>query len=450
MGTKWNEPLSFTISFMKDVCSEPSQRNLVFTEEEVNAINTWLTSPDYPTLFHMYDYDFERDSLNNMILIDYPEDAASFTVVAEGYPEVTYEINGNVCHMIYDESSALMKPPKPRVERFDGYFSLQFYEDKFPSKVISITCDDIEYSNISTDDWLSMYEAAKIQNVTSESWMQMYPVGSLNPYFYTILLNKVKVLNVKYDYFGLFTEIVPQEVGGEVIGFTATFTANSPFAWTHEITQHIDAEEAAGEYSFSVNTAEKYREINPIFQIHVPESSEETEDGRSLIVLSSMNDKYAIRMNLMQGATTTIDCDKCQIYYILDSDVLKRKRYDSIDDIGWVSTKINDAYISQDTLFLNIGNADSPTPEIEFDSLDDINWGHVAIKSAHFDDNNTLYLTLVEPRDDEEEHDLIETGLEDTKLIHWPRLYYGLNTFHFSSGCSCSIIYREPRKVGDW
>lgn len=130
MGTKWQNPLSFKISFIKDVCSEPTQRNLVFTEEEVNAINAWLTSPDYPTLFHMYDYDFERDSLNNMILIDHDTETANFTIYAEGYYPATYQIEGEHCRILVDETDPTIKgddllvPPKPRVKWHGGFFSL--------------------------------------------------------------------------------------------------------------------------------------------------------------------------------------------------------------------------------------------------------------------------------------------------------------------------------------
>jgi hypothetical protein len=102
----------------------------VFTEEEVNAINAWLTSPDYPTLFHMYDYDFERDSLNNMRLIDNDTETANFTIYAEGYYPATYQIEGEHCRILVDETDPTIKgddllvPPKPRVKWHGGFFSL--------------------------------------------------------------------------------------------------------------------------------------------------------------------------------------------------------------------------------------------------------------------------------------------------------------------------------------
>jgi hypothetical protein len=140
----------------------------------------------------------------------------------------------------------------------DGYFSLQFYEDKYPSKVLSILEGDTEYKRIETNDWLSMYEAAKIPDYTTDTWMQLYPVRAVEPNLYTVLINKVKILNVKYDYFGLFTDIIPQEIGGKVVGFQATFTTNSPFAWTNVIAQNIETT-GSDSIAFNVQNAERYR-----------------------------------------------------------------------------------------------------------------------------------------------------------------------------------------------
>lgn len=446
MGTKWSAPLSFTISFIKDVCSEPSQQNLVFTEEEVNAINAWLTSPDYPTLFHMYDYDFERDSLNNMILIDHADKSGEFTIYADGYAPVTYVLEENhVSVNILSEGPDLLIPPKPRVQWLDGYFSLQFYEDKYPSKVLSILEGDTEYKRIETNDWLSMYEAAKIPDYTTDTWMQFYPVGAVEPNLYTVLINKVKILNVKYDYFGLFTDIIPQEIGGEVVGFQATFTTNSPFAWTNVIAQNIETT-GSDSIAFNVQNAERYRTINPVITISVPES----EDERKEIVFASKNDDLNVRLQLKTGATTTIDCDKCQIYYVLDNDGQDNKVYESIDDVGWISDRINDIYISDNTMSITTSQSQSALPVIEYDSIYDVDWSNAFIRDAYVD-GDTLYLTFVKsPEENTQEQELIESSLEDTEFIHWPKLYNGINTFQVTGECSCTIMYREPRKVGDW
>lgn len=56
MGAQYSSVLSFTITLIKNVCNK-TQAEMVFTEDEVDEINAWLTSPDYPILFHMYDYE---------------------------------------------------------------------------------------------------------------------------------------------------------------------------------------------------------------------------------------------------------------------------------------------------------------------------------------------------------------------------------------------------------
>lgn len=55
MGTIWDSVLSFSIPLMKDPCIYTVQEDMFFTEDEIAEINAWLTSPNYPILFHMYD-----------------------------------------------------------------------------------------------------------------------------------------------------------------------------------------------------------------------------------------------------------------------------------------------------------------------------------------------------------------------------------------------------------
>ena len=52
MGTSYQDVLSFTVSVCKNLCVVDDE---VFTEAEVNQILSWITAPNYPTLFHMYD-----------------------------------------------------------------------------------------------------------------------------------------------------------------------------------------------------------------------------------------------------------------------------------------------------------------------------------------------------------------------------------------------------------
>ena len=179
MGTKWADVLTFQVSMIKDVCENPSQEQLAFTEDEVNAINAWLTSPDYPTLFHMYDF-----------------------------------------------------------------------ED-----------------------------------------------GSGN------------IVNYKYDYFGVFSDITPQVLNGEVFGFTMTFTTDSPFAWTQEITKTFECSDG-DTISFAVNSAEKYREIYPVITITPPRVEGGTYTD---IQIHNNTDGKDLTLNVLGADDTVIDCRHCKI-----------------------------------------------------------------------------------------------------------------------------------------
>lgn len=453
MGTKWSNPLEFTVSFIKDVCSESSDQNLYFTEEEVNAINAWLTSPDYPTLFHMYDYDFERDTLDNMVLVDAPEDNISYTIIADGYPVITYELRGEHCRMIWDEIST-PRPPKPRVKWYKGYYSLQFFQSDFPSKIQSIISNGIEYKSIQTNEWLSAYDAL-YHNPTyfHQNGIMMNPIGTLYPAdslfenTYTVLLHKTKVLNVKYDYYGIFTNIEPQMAGANIIGFNATFTTDSPFAWTNEIAQNIIVDGSA-ELNFNVVSAEKYRELYPVIRIHVPRG-EELGSERTTIIFDCINDDLSIRLSLMQEATTIFDCQSHRIVYVRDDDPKEREILDSINDIFMGIGGIGNSYIENGAINFSDIDTDS-TQQVDYDSPDDIDWGNVVVVDPDVPDDpgNTVDVTLYE-RDEIEEESFPEDAF-NTKYIYWPRLHHGLNTYRFLGDCEVTMIYREPRKVGDW
>jgi hypothetical protein len=53
LGTRYSDVLSFSVSFAKYDRYAKNQTVLAFTEEEINDIMAWLTSPCYPTLFRM-------------------------------------------------------------------------------------------------------------------------------------------------------------------------------------------------------------------------------------------------------------------------------------------------------------------------------------------------------------------------------------------------------------
>ena len=292
MGTRWSDVLVFNIQFIKSPCDNASVANMYFTEDEVNEINAWLTSPDYPTLFHMYDYDFERDSSDSMILVD-GEDISAVKIEASGYYPATYTISGETATASvdrtpqYDEEGMeipMIDPPTQlTVNEYDGYYSLIVNDKNFLNALSAITVDDQLYENIRTNAWLSMYDA-----------------GGKVEHKYTILVNTEKVLNNKYDYFGVFSDVSAQVIDGNVVGFNCTFATNSPFAWTHVIEQTVD-----GSATFTVNSAEKYREIYPLIEISP------TVDGssatRSKVKIVNGVDGGEMELNLLQGSPTTLD-----------------------------------------------------------------------------------------------------------------------------------------------
>lgn len=294
MGTRWSDVLVFNIQFIKSPCDSGSAANMYFTEDEVNEINAWLTSPDYPTLFHMYDYDFERDSSDSMILVD-GVNISTVAVNASGYYPVTYTISGESATALvdttpqYDEEDVEIPMATPPTEivvhKYNGYYSLIINDIDFLNSIVNITIDNVEYSNIHTNSWLGTYakEGGKIANS------------------YTILINTEKVLNNKYDYFGVFSDVQAQVIDGNVVGFNCTFTTDSPFAWTHEIHQEIN-----GSATFTVNSAEKYREIYPLIEITAP-ADWESPSTRSEVTIGNSVDGLSMTLNLRQDDTTTID-----------------------------------------------------------------------------------------------------------------------------------------------
>lgn len=59
-GINYDNVLGMTIQLMKDSCKYDSYEDLKFSRSEIREISAWLTSPIYPRLFHMYDYDSDN------------------------------------------------------------------------------------------------------------------------------------------------------------------------------------------------------------------------------------------------------------------------------------------------------------------------------------------------------------------------------------------------------
>lgn len=302
MGTQWSDVLEFTISFIKDPCNKSHQSNMIFTEDEVDAINTWLTSPDYPILFRMYDYDFERDGSGTMVLIDNANGQRSFqvTITSTGYSTVTLGIVDGIVDIItptivYDNTDpqnpvAYPMPPIPnRIVFHDGYMSFLYDDKQYVKNIASIAIGNVGYEAKNVNDWMSVYGN-----------------GGSYENSYMLLVNKELVLNQKYNYFGLFSNIEAETFCGDIIGLTATFTTDSPFAWTDTITKTFNVSDG-DTIMFNVKSSEKYREIYPVIKIQTPLVG----GTRSNITIHNNVDGYELKLNFEDSVT--IDCAHTKI-----------------------------------------------------------------------------------------------------------------------------------------
>ena len=202
MGTQWSDVLVFSIDFIKDPCN--GSDNHVFTEDEIDYINSWLTSSDYPTLLHIY------DSM-----------------------DATYD------------------------EETDTFSNYQY---------------------------------------------------------------------MKYNYFGVFSNVEPVMNDGYIIGLKTTFSTNSPFAWTDEITHNFEC--MPGEdptiISFDVNHAEKNREIYPVIMLNA--RKEDDLVGEVEVEIKNLIDGTIMKLIILKENQITIDSRYSRISDI--SGVLK------FDDLG--------------------------------------------------------------------------------------------------------------------
>lgn len=116
----------------------------------------------------------------------------------------------------------------------------------------------------------------------------------------------------KYNYYGVFSDLTPQIIAGDICGFTATFDTDSPFAWNIP-----DAVIGHGVNNFerrielNVNTAELYREVYPIITIE-PDNTDQL--SRIDIKLRNYTDNGRTLNLSLTKTKTVIDCRRAMIY----------------------------------------------------------------------------------------------------------------------------------------
>ena len=79
-GAKYENALTFKITLVKDPCSLSGDESQILTRKETRMINRWLTGPSYPTLFHMYDEDY-----------DFSDEKVDYNGI---FSNVEYKLNG--------------------------------------------------------------------------------------------------------------------------------------------------------------------------------------------------------------------------------------------------------------------------------------------------------------------------------------------------------------------
>lgn len=299
MGTTWSEPLSFSITLMKNPCNiDYDNEQLEFTENEINSVATWLTSPDYPTLFHMFDYYFQASPDDSVIAVNFgPGQQHTYLFEADGYQTVKYTVTRDGDQWSTLSSTDALTPPQLSVALAPDYVSFSTQDEDYV-RAITMICIDGDPGN-------ARHQVDKFYSY------------DFDPPYYT-------VLNHTYDYYGVFDNIEAQTINGKIVSLVATFVTNSPFAWTPLMT--IDAQN--NELLLRIRSADKYREIYPLIAF-TPAVDDGSSDLYSYVTFRNTRDDLGIQLKLYQGVTTYVDCEKCIIYYDNQSENI----YTNIDDI---------------------------------------------------------------------------------------------------------------------
>ena len=311
MGTQWDDVLSFSVSVVKNPCLFPLQQDAVFTEEEVDEINKWLTSPDYPILFHMYDYDYKDSELESCIAED-----------DYGFHKETFWTS----HMIYSDHDFtndydIMVGTESLISEMpeSGYYKIIWdnktyycdvkYNDDFGYYIgnLDILREPFE-TYVDTGEPFVVLQSDGI-------FKAVYELNSGSNVIHSISAEyspKKQYHLTNYDYYGLFSNVTPQIVAGDVIGFDMVFTTNSPFAWTHlkSETFYCNNQQDDGvEIHLRVDHSEQNREIYPVIAI-------KNRAGKQNVEIKCQTDNAKVmRLDVNGGTdTTVIDCRRAMIY----------------------------------------------------------------------------------------------------------------------------------------
>ena len=423
MGTKWAEVLQFTISLVKDTCLYPSQNDMIFTEDEVNEINAWLTSPDYPLLFHMYDEDFvvsdeyDRVYFHKSSLVANGNNSARFI----GYYFNEVFLFNNDGELVDTQITRIPIPidDTPLETKFSDPISIEIEGD--------YVCLVFDHDSNELITQSCMLNGKRMSKSNSSTWSYG------NDDTCRVLIKSKLDRNLKYDYFGVFSDVTPQLIDGDVVGFTLTFTTNSPFAWSpeHVVNATISG---SGTIELTVDNPERYRELYPLIEIRGINTSSTPSSGDD--TTGTDDDEWEEIDDWEEQTTESSEPNPSSGSGGSSGDSSNEEEESSpVREQIKIINNNDKSYIINGSQVINASRSlqiKIPHTWIYIDSerarIYDI------ISTVSGDVNRILSFD--------------DLGIEDVSYIYWPRLFNGTNSWTIEGDCEVNIKWREPRKVG--
>lgn len=409
-GTVYEDVLTFPLLFIKDPCKFTNNDDLRFTRQEIREINAWLTSPHFPRLFHMHDED------------------------AEEVP----------CHWEYDEENHTYTTTIKARGR--GYGYLFITEADFT--VQNLSTEEL-YSNpankISASEndnlFVTVQAVATTTHVdTGEIDEEGVPISE-EVTVYTMPSVTVNISETEYDYFGIFTNVTPNDT--EIFALEFEFQCNSPFAYGEQKTVTL-----TGEGGTVYNAGDEYEDyIYPQLVVEPLASNfflltegDWTINNDSLsTTITGDGGSYKIHMEpgyilTITGGDepVTINGGATELFRTTDGTqyTFAISYHNGIPEESW-------KYQMSIKSVIRLINVNDSNRYMEF-----------AVQNR-----NTLYIDCKRNIFKDTANSLIsfdDLGYGDEDFIYWMRLAHGANNITIEGAGEVTFTFREPIKVGGY
>lgn len=411
-GTVYDDVLIFPIIFIKDPCKYTDNNDLRFTRQEIREINAWLTSPHFPRLFHMHDEDAEEVSCH----WDYDDENHTYTT--------TIVAIGRGYEYLFDTGADFTVQNLSTEESYSN-----------PISKISASENDellITVQAVPVTTYVDTGELDDEDSPISEE-VVTYPMPDMD----------ITVSEREYDYFGVFTNITPQDTAIYELEFE--FQCDSPFAYSQEKSVTL-----TGQGGTVYNYGDEYEDYIYPNIIVEPLSS-------NFFLLSS----ETWTVNNGEGTlSTTITGDGGSYKIHMDSGY-------SLTITGGESPVTIQGGATE--LFTTVDNTDYTFAISYHNAVPEQNWKYrMSVKSVirliNVNDNNrymefavqnqnTLYIDCKRNIFKDTANSLIsldDLGYKDEDFIYWMRLAHGVNNITIEGAGEVTFVYREPIKVGGY